>query len=298
MVDLSIVGITRSNYANIHNKIELAIERGGGLDLTNGDDVVVKINLCDFRMPETGAVTHPIFLGATLNYLRSTFEDLNIRVVESDATVARPDLLIRWLGFEPILKRHGAKYVNLTREARAQETVKKHINGRYFQEVTVPRVIADSDFLITMAKLKTALLTNITCCLKNQFGCLPTPKKSLFHPNLDDVIADVNLAMKPDYCIVDGIIGMGGVKGPNLGVPVNSGIVVTGKDPVSVDAVCARLMGFNPFSIGHIKKAHASGIGRLSYKVVGERAPSFKKDFEFNPLYATILRIVNSLNRS
>ena len=92
---MSLVGITKSDYVNIHDKIELAIELSGGLDLKRGATVVLKINLCDFRFPETGAVTHPVFLDATLKYLRSTFEDLNIFIVESDATSARPDLLIK-----------------------------------------------------------------------------------------------------------------------------------------------------------------------------------------------------------
>ncbi len=43
--------------------------------------------------------------------------------------------------------------------------------------------------------------------------------KKKFHTNLDDVIVDSNLAMKPDFCIVDGIVAMGGTKGPNDGVP-------------------------------------------------------------------------------
>jgi uncharacterized protein (DUF362 family) len=176
---------------------------------------VIKINLCDFRLPETGAVTHPIFLDATLNYLRSNFKDLNIFVVESDASSARPDLLIKWLGFEDTLKKNSAKYVNLSKI----ESFKKPIHGRHFKEMNVPAVIADADYFISMAKLKTAMLTKITCCLKNQFGCIPYSRKIKFHNKLDDIIVDSNLSMKPNFCIVDGIIAMGGTKGPNDGVP-------------------------------------------------------------------------------
>jgi len=288
---MSVVGITCATYDNIGDKINLAIERGGGFDIRDDDSIVIKINLCDFRMPETGAVTHPIFLEATLNYLRSSFKRLNIFIVESDATVARPDLLIRWLGFEPILKKYDAKYVNLTRE----KINRMHIKGRYFQEIKVPNIMATSDYFISMAKLKTALLTKITCSLKNQFGCIPTPRKIKFHTSLDDAIVDINLGIKPDYCIVDGIVGMGGVKGPNLGIPIKAGIVVSGKDPVSVDAVCARIMGFNPYLIGHIRKAQASGVGKIRYKLVGDNISGMKKNFEYNQWYAWILRRIMSM---
>ena len=288
--DLSTVGVTRSNYTNIHDRIRTAIENGGGLDLANGDDVVIKINLCDFKMPETGAVTHPIFLDATLNYLRSTFMDLNISVVESDASSARPDLLIRWLGFESTLQKYGAKYVNLSKV----ETYKKRLEGRYFREMDIPRIIHDSDYFISMAKLKTAMITKMSCCLKNQFGCIPYPRKIKFHPRLDDAIVDANIAMKPDFCIVDGIIGMGGTKGPTEGVPLNYETIVTGKDPVAVDGVCANILGFRPYFVGHIRKAQASSVGRIRCRLAGESKKSSEvvKDSEFSNTYARILRFV------
>lgn len=58
----------------------------GGVDLDDGDNVVIKINLCDFRPPETGAITHPKFLAALLKYLRTNFRGLKIKVVESLAS--------------------------------------------------------------------------------------------------------------------------------------------------------------------------------------------------------------------
>lgn len=288
---MSIVGMTRSTYTEIHKKIGIAIERGGGINLNGNENrIVIKINLCNFRMPDTGVVTHPVFLDAFLSYLESLSKDLTIFVVESDATVARSDQLVRWLGLKPIIEKHGAKWVNLTKTQR----IKTRIKGHYFHEIGIPKLIADSDYLITMPKLKTHSLTKITCCLKNQFGCIPYPRKMKFHPILDDVIVDACLAMKPDFCIVDGILGMGGVKGPDMGIPIRSNVVITGKDPVSVDTVCAKIMGFNPYFIGHIRKAEKSGIGCMSYKLVGEDLAYVKK-FEFNHLYGLIIRSVTSL---
>ena len=288
---LSLVGITKSSYEKIHEEIGVAIKNGGGLDLKNGDNVVIKINLCDFRLPETGAVTHPIFLDATLNYLRSNFNDLNIYVVESDATSARPDLLIKWLGFEDILKKNNAKYVNLSKI----ETSKKQIRGRHFQEMAVPVIIADANYFISMAKLKTAMLTKITCCLKNQFGCIPYSRKIKFHNKLDDVIVDANLSMKPNFCIIDGIIGMGGTKGPNDGVPLNYGAVITGKDPVAVDSVCAKILGFSPYFVGHIRKAQASSVGKIKFRIAGENLDGIAKNSEYSVLYSKILRFTMGL---
>lgn len=46
------------------------------------------------------------------------------------------------------------------------------------------------------------------------------------------------------YSVVDGIIGMEG-NGPMAGSPVKSGLVIVGTDPVAVDAVAAKVMGFD-----------------------------------------------------
>jgi uncharacterized protein (DUF362 family) len=288
---MSLVGVKKSNYKNVYDDIKSAIELGGGLNLRNGDNVVIKINLCDFRQPETGAVTHPVFLDATLNYLRKNFRGLNLFVVESDATSARPDLLIKWLGFENILRKNRAKYVNLSKNG----TVKKTINGRFFREMDIPRILYEPHFFISMSKLKTAMITKITCCLKNQFGCIPYWKKVKFHYRLDDAIVDANLAMKPDFCIVDGIIGMGGTKGPNDGVPLNYETIVTGKDPVAVDSTCARILGFSPFFVGHIRKAQLSSIGQMKSRIAGNALAEVKKDSEYSGIYARILRFTMGL---
>lgn len=284
-VEMSLVVATKSKYLDVYDTIGPAIERAGGLPLKKGDTVVIKINLCDFRFPESGAVTHPVFLDATLKYLRSAFENLNIVVVESDATSARPDLLMKWLGFETVLKKNNAIYVNLSKT----ESYKKQIKGRYFKEMDVPTILNGSNYFISMAKMKTAMVTKITCCLKNQFGCIPYWRKKDFHKRLDDIIVDSNIAMKPDFCIVDGITAMGGTKGPNDGVPINYKMIITGKDPVAVDSVCAKTLGFKPYFVGHVRKAQASSLGNMNYKLEGDLSEA-NIDSEYSSAYASILR--------
>jgi uncharacterized protein (DUF362 family) len=95
--------------------------------------------------------------------------------------------------------------------------------------------------------------------------------------------------MKPDFCIVDGIVAMGGTKGPNDGVPIYYNTIITSKDPVAVDSVCAKILGFNPYFIGHVRKAQASSLGRIRYDLIGNLA-DFKKDSEYSSMYANILK--------
>ena len=57
------------------------------------------------------------------------------------------------------------------------------------------------------------------------------------------------------YCLIDGIIGMDGM-GPMQGDPVDSGVVVGGTDPVTVDMVAARVMGFDWRKLAIVREAY------------------------------------------
>lgn len=259
--------VVNSDYKTLYYKLEKAMNLYGSLPLESDATVVIKINLCDARTPDTGAITHPLFLDAILRFLRENYGySLEIKVVESDATVALPDLFIEWFGFAEILNKWNAKYVNLSRDA----IVYKETNGRVLKSVPVPKTINDADFFITVPKLKTNSLTKITCCLKNQFGCLPTVRKNKYHNVIDDVIVEVNTVMRPDLCIVDGIISHVGIQGPAFGHPFHSNLILVGNDPVAIDAFVSKLLGFNPKSVGHIVKARRMGIGEMEYYLVGD----------------------------
>jgi uncharacterized protein (DUF362 family) len=225
-------------------------------------------------------------LEAVLRYLRQNFRGLKIHVVESDATVARPDLFIKWFGFLPILQKWDAIWCNLSKE----KTVTKNIRGLHFRKLDVPRIFDDSYF-ITLPKMKTSSVTKISCALKNQFGCIPARRKIVFHPKVDEVIVDANMAMRPDFCVVDGIIGMGGSQGPAFGVPIPAHVIVAGDDPVAVDAACATIMGFNPFFIAHIRKAARVNVGSTYYRILGDQIREAKTDFHWSAIEAFGLKV-------
>jgi uncharacterized protein (DUF362 family) len=247
------------------------------MNIQKNSRIIVKINLCDFRPPETGAITHPRFLDAVLKYLNRNFANHEIYVVESEATSAAPDLFIEWFGFKPILRKYGAHWANLSKTPR----VEKKIDGRHFRRLWISELFDDS-FFITLPKLKTHSITKITCALKNQFGCLVEKRKIKFHRFLDDAIVDANMAMRPHFCIVDGIVGLGTARGPAWGIPIKSGSIIAGSDPVAVDCACSKIVGFNPYFIGHVRKAAASKIGSMKYQIVGDSLSSVRTNFQFS----------------
>ena len=261
-----LVSISKTKgYEDVLSKISSSIDAISGLKLSDGDRVLIKPNLCNFRHPSSGAITHPKILDALLCYLRRNFDDLEIIVIESDATSSRPDLTLKWFGFDKILEKWNAKWYNLSKNP----TITRRINGLYFKEVEISEIFDNYDYFISIPKLKTHSLVKITACLKNQFGCLPYINKVIYHKNINNVITDVNLIMKPDLCIVDGILSMaGGVA--IYGIPIQSNLLIIGKDPVSVDTICAKIFGYSPRRIDYIQKSKKIGVGTDKYALVGD----------------------------
>jgi uncharacterized protein (DUF362 family) len=72
------------------------------------------------------------------------------------------------------------------------------------------------------------------------------------------------------FCFIDGVIGMEG-DGPMGGDAVPVGVIFAGKDPVAVDTVAAKMMGFDVNKLKTIKKAgklEKYAIGRCDKKKI------------------------------
>ena len=164
---VAVVKATSYDVEYLKKKLKRLISLLGGIDdIYNFDKAVLKINMCDAREPKTGAITHPKFLEAVLEILREIHPELKIYVVESDATRVLADLYIRWFGYLKVIQKHNAEWINLSK----CPTIRKELRGKVFKSIDIPDVFQDA-FFITLPKLKTNILSTITCCLKNQYGC-------------------------------------------------------------------------------------------------------------------------------
>jgi len=152
------------------------------------------------------------------------------------------------------------------------------------RELYFPKTVRGVDFLVSMPKVKTHHWAGVTLSLKNMFGVIPGgcygwPKNILHWAGIDRAILDINAAVRPDFAIVDGIIGMEG-NGPIQGVSKAAGVLILGDDPVAVDSTSARIMGLAPEKINHIAHAatllghiDAQKIRQLGESIVSTRTP-------------------------
>lgn len=130
------------------------------------------------------------------------------------------------------------------------------------RELYLPKTVLGVDYLVSVAKLKTHHWAGATLSLKNMFGIVPGscygwPKNVLHWAGIDRSILDINAAARPDFAIIDGIIGMEG-NGPIQGTPKSAGVLILGEDAVAVDATACRVMGLRPEKISYL--AHAGTL--------------------------------------
>lgn len=255
-----------------------AFERIGVTASREVRSVAIKINICEYRRAESGAITCPAVLGALLEEVRRLWPLSEIAIVENDATSLDIDVAYRLLGFTAVAEKHGAVLRNAINEQWVRRTVPE---PRVFATLEIPEIIETADIFINFAKLKTNALTKTTGCLKNIFGLLREKRKVVLHGKIDSVLLDMNRVIHPDICLIDGIIGMEGMGGPAYGAPRRCNVLIAGRNPVSVDACAARMMGFAPRSIRHIRLCHKAGLGSLRYRLETDIAPFSYGNYAF-----------------
>jgi len=153
------------------------------------------------------------------------------------------------------------------------------------KELYMPKTILGADLVVSMPKLKTHHWAGVTLSLKNMFGVVPGscygwPKNVLHWAGIDNAILDINAAVKPDFAIVDGIVGMEG-NGPIQGTPRAAGVLILGNDPVAVDATSCRVMGLIPERVKYLAGA-GTMLGHINadkIQQVGENIAAVRSKF-------------------
>jgi uncharacterized protein (DUF362 family) len=252
-------------------------------------NVVIKPNLCYYWDYSTGQTTDPKFIAALINLIRIKISpDVNFFIVESDASAMKCKYAFKMLGYEKLAKEYKVKLVNLSKDSCSPIHIT--INNVKFQFL-VPKTIQESDLKVNVPKIKYTMRgIELTCALKNIYGCNPYPKKFKYHRMLEETIVALNKVMHFDLCIVDGNI-VSGIQ------PRRLGLVMASQDPVAIDAAAAEIAGLNPEKIKYLQLAEKEGIGRISYIPRGIPINYFKsryprKDFKkklMGKAYAALL---------
>ncbi len=238
--------------------------------------VLIKVNFITDLTWDTGATTDPMVVEAIILKLKEL--PVEIFVVESDASMTDADKAFDKTGMKAMCERHNIECINLR---YVKDKVKLEVsNCEKLKTITVPRIVTESA-IISAAKLKTHMSTNVTLGMKNLFGLLPDKLKFKYHAmGISSVIVDINSVIKPALTVIDGFVAMEG-KGPTNGEPVKMDTIIASTDVVSADSVGCKIMGIDPYSCAHIRKAQEKGFGNIdNIDVIGEKIESVIRPFK------------------
>ena len=243
---------------------------------TGKNRALIKVNFITTKDWRTGATTDPMVVEAIANRLRAI--KVEPMIIESDATGTNADQAFIVNGMKELCDRLNIEWRNLRHDNDRIEI--KIASGEALKSIKVPRIVVENP-VVSAAKLKTHMQTQVTLGMKNMFGILPDKFKGKFHLlGMDKVIVDVCAAVKPALIVIDGFVGMEG-KGPVQGTPVKMDTIIAGIDPVATDYTAARVMGFDPERIGQIRLAKERGLGDWEgVEVVGDGVESVRRDFK------------------
>jgi len=255
------------NTGSIIDILRKGIEMIGGFNLHTGP-VLIKPNICTVSDNTGHSVTDVRVVEAVIDLLLEEDKSLSIRVVESDSESKYADEAFDKFGYTNMTTSkcdigYDVNVVNLSKS----QLRKVEFEGLYFNRPELPAEITNHSYYISIAIPKTHYLTHITGTLKNQFGLLPRKAQGTYHSDIQEIIIDLNQLVKPDLCIFDARVGVERWNGPKTH---QMDLFVVGRNAASTDAIMARLMGFNPEEIDHIRKASKQGVGNINPEVLGK----------------------------
>ncbi len=133
----------------------------------------------------------------------------------------------------------------------------------YPDGIFIPKALLGMN-IIHLPTVKTHVFTTITGAMKNAFGGLLHRNRHWTHAVIHDTIVDL-LAIQQDihpgiFAVMDGTFAGDG-PGPRAMRWHEKNILLASADQVAIDAVSAKLQGFDPLNLRFIRRAHELELG-------------------------------------
>jgi len=238
--------------------------------------------------------THVDAVRGILDFLRPHCKQ-QITIGESTASRAGTFKGYSNYGYLPLEKEYGVKLIDLNE----QPWVYRYVFGKGHEPLPI-RVIStflDPDtYIISAAKMKTHDRAVTTLSLKNVLLGAPLndykkndkplthmeynfSPKSIIHFNMFHLAQEIY----PDLGVIDGFVAMEG-NGPVGGDPVDARLALASLDPLALDMLTTKLMGFDPSKIMYLTSLAQAGLGQgdlAQVNVLG--TPAEQCQYHFKP---------------
>jgi uncharacterized protein (DUF362 family) len=202
--------------------------------------------------------------------LATLFEDgydrARVFPVENKTVVTNPVAGCRNNKWEPVLRKHQVPFIPLP---EVEWTVYPFTSpllklNRIFPEgIEIPKMYVGKNVL-HQCTVKTHGHSTTTGAIKNAFGGLLKEVRHYAHEFIHEVLVDLMYMQRElhpgVFAVMDGTV-MGDGAGPRTMLPRVGNLILASADQVAIDAIAARIMGFDPLAIPYLSMCQERGLG-------------------------------------
>lgn len=268
---VSIVKCRTYDEMEVLKALRRSIDLIGGINsfVKRGDRVLLKPNLLYGKAPEKAVTTHPSIVKGIIQMVR---EEGGFPFLGDSPGLGSAIGVSEKSGIKRVADAMDCPIVEFNRPVLPPER-----KGRIFKNIEIDQTIFEADVIINLPKWKTHAQMLLTLGVKNLFGCVPGPRKALWHLKAGEdhkifaqMLVDIYHMIQPALTILDGVVGMEG-SGPNSGHPISLGLLLASPDPLNLDQIVCDLLGIPRESLLTNQVAFEQGLGMDGIIVVGER---------------------------
>jgi uncharacterized protein (DUF362 family)/NAD-dependent dihydropyrimidine dehydrogenase PreA subunit len=241
----SIVAVRRCfeyTPGEIQKHIEWLYRESDGPDPA-GKKILLKPNILSDDDPGKAITTHPAVVEAVIRYLQSRGATV---LVGDSPTFDTRGFTGERSGIRQVVNKCGATWVRFNDAAIFRKVGTT--------EIKITALITKVDLIISLSKLKNHELMIFSGAMKNIFGFVPAFNKAMQHVKYPDrykfgkFFVDLEEAIKPHFHIMDGIVALEG-PGPGNGYPKKVNVLLASVNPLALDIIASRIVGYNPLQI-------------------------------------------------
>jgi uncharacterized protein (DUF362 family) len=262
------VAVVKTTPQTVLEDTQHAMEMAGIKNaIMSGVTTILKDNI-SWHYPFPGANTTPWQLEGTIIGLKNNGYN-NVVCVQNKTVVTDAFKGEDLNKYVPIFKKYGIPVLF--------NFYKKDMNWVEFKPKS-PLLVLDQIFeegiripdyfigknIVHLPTVKCHIHTTTTGAMKNAFGGLLSTHRHFTHTWIHETLVDLLTIQKEIhpgiFAVMDGTTAGNG-PGPRTMYPEIKNIILASTDQVAIDAVAAKMMGFDPLSIRYINLAHQTGLG-------------------------------------
>ncbi len=244
--------------------VKKAIELLGGIRrfVKPGQTVAIKPNVAFASPAMLGATANPELVAQVVKLCRDAGAK---RVIATDNPINEAASCFMLTGIGRAAELAGAKVV-LPRQSHFRHTSLE--GGRLIRSWPVYfEPFARADALIGIAPVKHHQRSGASMTMKNWYGLLGGPR-NVFHQDINTIIAELSMMVKPSLVILDGteVMMTNGPTGGSRADLRRADTMIASCDMVAADSFGSTLLGLKPADLPYLAAAARAGVGTTDYQ--------------------------------